>query len=117
MSVVGRKVELFSLATKLSCLLPDLPEWRREHTSVNGVVCGASNSAARTNCVDIRSGSWSIDKYQPIRPRRGHIAWKLPTGEIILLGRGSGGSDVRTTDIVYTNGTVVPGFNLQYDVK
>ena len=112
-SIVGRKVELFHLATKQSCLLPNLPEWRREHTSVNGVVCGASNPAARTNCVDISSGSWSSDKYQPIRPRRGHIAWKLPTGELILVG---GMYERRTTDIVYTNGTVVPGFNLQYDV-
>ena len=93
-----------------------MTEKRSYHSSVNGVVCGGlDGSGARlTSCVDISSGSWSSDNYQPIRPRNGHVAWNVRAGEVILLGDWD--NNQRTTDVVYTNGTVVPGFNLQYDV-
>ena len=108
-------MELYNLFTRTSCVLPELTEERSSHSSVNGVVCGGwDGNSALTSCEDISSGSWSSDNYQPIRPRRGHVTWNLPTGEVILLG---GLPTERTTDIVYTNGTVVPGFNLEYDVR
>ena len=111
------KVELFNLVTKKSCVLPQMAEVRSVHTSVNGIICGGwDGNSARTSCVDISSGSWSSDNYQPIRPRAGHVAWNVRAGEVILLG-GWDSESQRTTDVVYTNGTVVPGFNLQYDVR
>ena len=115
-SSVRRKVELVNLVTKQSCVLPELTKERFDHSSANGVVCGGGDSTARTSCVDISSGSWSSDNYQPIRQRYTHVAWNVRAGEVILLG-GWDSESQRTTDVVYTNGTVVPGFNLHYDVR
>ena len=94
--------------------MEDLPAHRTLHTSVDGVICGGFVTAAQTSCIDISSGSWSSDKYQNIRPRDDHLSWNINPGESFLLLGGGDFENRRTTDIVYTNGTVVPGFDLQY---
>ena len=110
-------MELYNLLTKASCKLEDLPHIRKRHTSVDGVICGGSNPGANTSCIDISSGSWSSEKYQNIRPRYSHQSWKINPGEFMLLGGGGNYQNRRTTDIVYRNGTVVPGFTLQHDIE
>ena len=111
-----RKVELYNLINKTRCNLPDLPANRYGHTSVGGVICGGGGSAERTSCVDITSGSWSTSKYQSIRERFISVAWNINPGQsFMILGAAYSKSEARsTTDIVYTNGTVEPGFDLQY---
>ena len=66
-----------------------------------------------TSCIDMSGGSWSSTKFQSIRSRYVAVTWNLNPGTsfMILGGLYSGG----TTDIVHTNGTVEPGFNLKYD--
>ena len=111
-----RTVELYNLINKTSCNLPDLPANRYAHTSVGGVICGGFESAVGRTCVDITSGSWSTSKYQSIRNRYGSVAWNINPGQsFMILGGAYSNSEARsTTDIVYTNGTVEPGFDLQY---
>ena len=115
-----RTVELYNLINKTSCNLPDLPAERRWHTSVGGVICGGGSTAEKTSCVDITSGTWSTTKYQSIRYRYESVAWNINPGHsFMILGgynRQTSSSDT-TTDIVYTNGTVEPGFDLQYAPK
>ena len=93
-------------------MLDDLPEDRSFHTSVDGVICGGYDT--RTSCGDISSGSWSSDAFQNIRPRWGHLSWNVNPGESFLLLGGEAWESRTTTDLVYTNGTVEPGFSLQY---
>ena len=114
----GRKVELLNLKTKSSCELPDLPEARWGHTSVEGIICGGAYlETIQTSCIDIKMGSWSSSRYQQIRQRYHHVRWNIKPGEsFMLLGSHSSHSQSRrTTDIVYRNGVVTPGFNLKYD--
>ena len=103
-----RKVELYNLINKTSCNLPDLPGNRFNHISVGGVICGGGG------CLDITSGSWSSSKYQSIRNRDRSVAWNINPGVSFMI---LGGGSRRTTDIVYTNGTVERGFNLQYNTR
>ena len=107
-----KKVELFSLESKTSCNLPDLPLDRWSHTSVGGVICGGENTEVQSTCTDISSGSWSSTNYQPISPRDRHLAWNMEPGKFYMLI--GGGSD--TSDIVYGNGTNEQGFPLQYSI-
>ena len=110
-------MELYNLVNKTSCYLPDLPSTRYRHTSANGVICGGGGSAERKSCVDISSGSWSSDKFQPITSRFSHLVWNTsPSESFMLLGGVDENGRTRTTDIVHINGTVEPGFNLQHDV-
>ena len=82
------------------------------HTSVGGVICGGGSTAEKTSCVDITSGSWSTSKYQSIRNRYASVTWNINPGHSFMILGGT--TDISTTDIVYTNGTVEPGFDLQY---
>ena len=103
------------MKTKTSCELPDLPADRYGHTSVGGIICGGGHyTATQTSCIDITKGSWSRSKYQPTRPRWGHVSWYINPGESFMLLGGSDSESRRTTDIVHRNGTVTPGFNLKY---
>ena len=108
-----RKVELHNMLNGTRCYIDDLPSNRHGHTSVGGVICGGGDTAERTSCTDMSGGSWSSTKFQSIRYRYYAVTWNLIPGKsfMILGGRYSS----RTTDIVYTNGTVEPGFDLQYD--
>ena len=103
-----RKVELYNPITKTSCSLPDLPKYRRGHTSVGGIICGGYRTA--TSCIDISSGRWSGTKYEATRVRYHHLVWNINPGESFMLL----GGWYATTDIVHYNGKVEPGFNLQY---
>ena len=109
-----RKVELYNLITKTSCELPDLPTSRNQHISLGGVICGGRVATTQTSCNDITSGSWSTSRYESIRKRYLSVSWNINPGESFMI-LGGGGVNLRTTDIVHTNGTVEPGFNLQYD--
>ena len=72
---------------------------------------------AQTSCTDITSGSWSTSKYESIRKRYYSVSWNINPGEsFMILGSGDN-LNLRTTDIVHTNGTVERGFDLQYDTS
>jgi len=106
------KVELHNLINNTRCSIVDLPSKRYGHTSVGGVVCGGGASV--TSCIDMSGGSWSSAKFQSIRSRSYAVTWNFNPGKsFMILGGRSGNSG--TTEIVYTNGTVEPGFDLQYD--
>ena len=112
-----RKVELYNLINNTRCNLPDLPANRYLHTSVGGVICGGGASSVQTRCIHITSGSWSSSKYQSIRNRYYSVTWNINPGVSFMILGGYYSSAKRTTDIVYTNGTVEQGFDLQYDAK
>ena len=72
------------------------------------------------SCIDITSGSWSTSKYESLSQKRWlSVSWNINPGEsfMILGGVVQGEPSLRTTDIVHTNGTVEPGFDLQYDTS
>ena len=117
-SGTGSTVELYNLINKTSCYLPSLPQARWRHTSAEGILCGGGNTAERTSCVDISSGSWASNKYPSIRARFSHLVWNINPGQsfMIIGGVDSNGARTRTTDILHNNGTIEPGFDLQHDV-
>ena len=80
-----RKVELYNLINKTTCYLPDLTATRFGHTSVGGVICGGGNTAERTSCTDITSGSWSTTKYQSIRSRAASVTWNINPGHSFMI--------------------------------
>ena len=110
---LNKKLELHNLINYTKCSLEDMPDTRYAHTSVGGVICGGGGTAERTSCIDMSGGSWSSTKFQSIRSRIAAVSWNLNPGASFMILGGTGSS--RTTDIVYTNGTVEPGFDLQYD--
>ena len=112
-SSLHRKVELHNMVNSTRCYIDDLPSNRYGHTSVGGVICGGGDTAERTSCIDMSGGSWSSTKFQSIRYRYYAVTWNLIPGKSFMILGGSGSS--KTTDIVHTNGTVEPGFDLQYD--
>ena len=118
---VLRHVEFYNPETNTSCEheWPYLPSGggRRYHTSVEGVLCGGAVRGAYTSCVDKYSGTWSGDKYEEIRPRDGHVKWNTNPGESFMLLGGSDIESKNTSDVVYLNGTVKPGFKLQYETR
>ena len=113
----SQRVEIYNPKTNTSCLLPNLPDSRRSHTIVDGVICGGSDNVARTSCVDMSSGTWSSDKYAEIRNRGGHVSWNLNPGTSFMLLSGWDNDSKKTTEIVHLDGRVEPGFNLQYDIR
>ena len=82
--------------------MPDLPLDRWSHTSVGGTICGGGQADVQSDCVDISSGSWSGDSYQPISPRDRHLTWNVEPGKYFMIF--GGGS--KTSDVVYADGTV-----------
>ena len=97
------------------CYIDNLPSNRYYHTSVGGVICGGSGSAEHTSCIDLSGGSWSTMKFQSIRSRYRAVTWNLNPGKFFMILGGVESGNRKTTDIVHTNGTVEPGFDLQYD--
>ena len=119
MGKVSYHVEFYNPETNTSCKHKRLPIDRIDHTSVEGVLCGGLGKEAKTSCVDMSSGKWSSKKYSPIRPRTGHVSWNLNPGESFMLLGGAYYHDEskKSTDVVYLNGTVEPGFNLPYETR
>ena len=100
--------------------MPDLPEPKHGHSAhEGGIFCGGRVSISPANasntCVKLVNGVWTITHYLNFA-RSVHSTWDLDPGRSFML---LGGEDkdyqaIKTTELVFYNGTVAPGFNLQY---
>ena len=117
------KVELYHIANKSSCTLPDIPENNGKwgHTSVGGVICGGQATGSldgSTTCLDITSGAWTSSNYQPLISRHAdHVSWNLGLDDSFMLLGGSGfPASSNATSIVKSDGTNEVGFMMQYSI-
>ena len=116
---ITSKVELFDFESGSSCRLPDLPESRWGHSSHEGVLCGGGVfTPTRNVCKKMINGVWTIT-HNLTYPRSYHCSWEINPGISFMLlgGVDAQSADVRTTDIVFYNGTIKPGFDLAYDAR
>ena len=113
------KVELYDLSTRASCTLPDLPEPRFAHSSHDGILCGGGVfSPTSTVCKKLINGVWTIT-HNLSTARTFHCSWENDPGVSFMLlgGVNAQSGAIRTTDVVFYNGTVQTGFELAYDAR
>ena len=51
---VGKSVEVYVPSTGQHCQLPDLPDWRHQHTMEKMMVCAGEDTA--TSCLTLTAG-------------------------------------------------------------
>ena len=116
-------VELYNLETKTSCMLPNLPEYRRDHTLNGNLTCGGNGAPAEnklfSDCLSFSdSGTWEVTHSLFPYSRRGHSSWEVDQG-VILIGTYAGwGSDDwpagETADLVRKDGWSQHAFDLEH---
>ena len=105
-------VELYSLQSRSSCRLANLPndEWgQSQHQSL---ICGVGSG--NSQCWSLKDGTWSTS-YQLDGDRYGSSVWPVSDGLVLL-----GGNDVDTLTtavLATTDGEVRQLFTLQYRTK
>ena len=56
---VGRTAEVYVPSTGQHCQLPDLPDWRYDHSQDVKTLCGGSyNTDTRTSCLTLTVDGW-----------------------------------------------------------
>ena len=53
---VGKSVEVYVPSTGQHCRLPDMPDWRRDHSMEGMVVCGGQYT--ETCCLTLNDANW-----------------------------------------------------------
>ena len=53
---VGKSVEVYVPSTGQHCRLPDMPDWRRDHSMEGMVVCGGQYT--ETYCLTLNDAGW-----------------------------------------------------------
>ena len=113
----NRKAELFDLSSNISCKMPDLPESRYGHSSHHeGLICGGrSSSNIIGTCIKLINGVWT-STHNLISGRAEHSSWDVDPGISFMLlgGAVANFAPTKTTEVVFYDGTVTSGFNLQY---
>ena len=111
------KTELYDLSSNTSCKMPDLPEQRYSHSSHNeGLICGGRLSSLTIGtCIKLINGVWT-NTHNLISGRAEHSSWDIDPGNSFMLlgGVQENYEATKTTEIVFFNGSVASGFNLQY---
>jgi len=109
-----KKVEVYSSTGNKICNLQDLPEDRFGHTLNQNIACGGVDPQVRQSCVFYESGTWNDFTWELNNPRKRHVSWKRPNGDIYLMG---GGNNEYTTEIISTSASQsIEGFNLEHPV-
>ena len=91
-----------------------MPEDRFGHTLNQNIACGGVDPQVRQSCVFYESGTWNDFTWELNNPRKRHVSWKRPNGDIYLIG---GGNNEYTTEIISTSASQsIEGFNLEHPI-
>ena len=97
--------------------MPDLPEPRYGHSShQEGLICGGRLSSNTIGtCIKLINGVWTTTN-NLISGRADHSGWEVDPGILFMLLGGvlENFEATKTTEVVFYDGTVTSGFNLQY---
>jgi hypothetical protein len=111
---LNKWVEVFVPSTGYSCLMPSLPDDRKDHTMNNMYVCGGDDFFARDLCIQFVEGQWtSLSSTK--ESRDDHASWLTPQGLVLMGGSYNGGKS--TEIITLKGGQGGPGFNLNYESR
>ena len=114
--------EVFIPSSGTSCLLPNIPESRTDH-SLNGfLLCGDYyDSEKGHSCLqfDPSSGTWARTGHTLLQWRAQHVSWTVAEGTILMGGSNTGGETdaTSTSEIVKHDGSVEEAFNLKYPTR
>ena len=107
-----KSVEAYNPNTKKICKLPDLPDYRYEHTLCGGLLCGGYETGK--SCLKLGPSGFVKATVTLQKRRNSHLCWNLPEG-VLLLG---GDSSPSTTELVLRDGSAsVVEFGLTHPAK
>ena len=105
-------VEVFSLMSRTSCSLPDLPSGAAYHTQHNNLMCGVGADDNQCWTRDTQTGDWTVS-HTLDGDRRGSCLWPLGEEGVLILGGND--DDTGTSAVLVTpEGEVKQQFSLQY---
>jgi len=115
-------VELFNLDSKTSCMLPSLPEHRRDHTLDGNLTCGGNSAAlggSFSDCLSLTdSGTWEVTHSLFPYSRRQHSSWEVDQGVVLIGTYSTWNSDDwpagETADLVRKDGWSEHAFDLDH---
>ena len=128
------EAELYNPISKISCILPQLPEIRSLHSQNGPLLCGGNMNThlkPRRNCMlwnsgkvylyhqrkifkyILGNGTW-IQSHTLPTVRHYHSSWTPASGTGTYLLGGGGGASEYTSDLVKPDGTVEKTFNLKH---
>ena len=93
-----------------SCKLPSLPEMRF-HGTLNGYkYCCGGEDASRSTCIEFQTqqGSW-VTSNTNLPPRWYDISWATENGIYLIGGESNDGDHSKTTTLVKSDGSSLPG--------
>ena len=108
--------ELISTTGSSICELPTMPQSKYGHTQSGLTACGGYKSDTRRNCIKFEAGAWTTLTDNLVEKRKFHSSWVNSNGHILLIG-GQAYDSLRTTEIVFQNGTSIRSFDLKYDTR
>ena len=110
--------EIFFPDDGTSCLLPELPDDRYDHTQDGILLCGGDNIAKKT-CITLNTtdGTWTTS-HDLLKPRRYHSSWKVNDG-VILMGGELGNSEWpgNSSELARLDGSVEETFSLIGEIR
>ena len=106
-------VEVFSLMSRTSCSLPDLPYEAVVHTQHKNLMCGVPRPDYNQCWTrDTQTGDWTVS-HTLDGDRSGSCLWPLGEEGVLILGGDD--DDTRTSAVLVTpEGEVRQQFSLQY---
>ena len=114
--VYTKTAEIFDPASKKSCALPDLPDYRHDHSQNGNLACGGGGYSSNSGLTCIKwskaSGTW-IESYRLKVASYEHVSWETPSGVYLIGGKYS----LKNSKLIKSDGTVEDGFNLKYDTR
>ena len=105
-------VEVFSLMSRTSCSLPDLPSDTSAHTQHNNLMCGVGADDNQCWTRDTQTGDWTVS-HTLDGDRSASCLWPLGEEGVLILGGDD--DDTGTSAVLVTpEGEVRQQFSLQY---
>ena len=96
------------------CSLPDLPDFRYDHTQSGPVLCGGGfKDATEKSCLTFKGGVWNYTHNLRYK-RYAHSVWASPKG-ILLIGSNYG-VGINSTEILKEDGHTTESFDLEYNI-
>ena len=110
-------VEVFSLMSRTSCSLPDLPSGAAYHTQHNNLMCGVPYPDGNQCWTrDTQTGDWTVS-HTLDGDRSASCMWPLGEEGVLILGGGDD-DDTRTSAVLVTpEGEVSQQFSLLYRTR
>ena len=107
-----KSAEMFLPWNNTTCQLPSLPDRRSSHVQAQQLLCGGGVSPARTSCIswNLQGGDWTTLPLTLTEDRYTSSGW-YHDDQLVIMG----GSWSETSEIVSSDGTVIPSsFTMKY---